>query len=155
MTHTGRIFLYWPSLSFFLYNKLINKIVINQVNFHWPSYRASVCCIGHQPSASDQYSRLGQYEITWLITLYYSKTALVWCLVQVQTELISLVNPVSLGLSSPLISRRFITDTNSLLLNWPSSESKIEPQHEKTNKMICAPSRDSHQPGHPPSLTES
>ena len=29
---------------------------------------------------------------------------------------------------------------------------KIEPRHDKTHKMICAPSEDSHQPGHPPSL---
>ena len=29
---------------------------------------------------------------------------------------------------------------------------KIEPRHDKTNKMICAPSEDSDQPGHPPSL---
>ena len=28
-----------------------------------------------------------------------------------------------------------------------------EPQHDKTNKMACAPSEDSDQPGHPPSLT--
>ena len=27
-----------------------------------------------------------------------------------------------------------------------------EPQHDKTNKMTCAPSEDSDQPGHPPSL---
>ena len=27
-----------------------------------------------------------------------------------------------------------------------------EPPHDKTNKMICAPSGDSDQPGHPPSL---
>ena len=30
--------------------------------------------------------------------------------------------------------------------------SKFEPPHDKTNKMICAPSEDSDQPGHPPSL---
>ena len=29
---------------------------------------------------------------------------------------------------------------------------KYEPPHDKTNKMICAPSEDSEQPGHPPSL---
>ena len=29
----------------------------------------------------------------------------------------------------------------------------IEPPHDKTSKMICAPSKDSDQPGHPPSLT--
>ena len=29
---------------------------------------------------------------------------------------------------------------------------KIEPWHDKTNKMICAPSEDSDQPGHPLSL---
>ena len=28
----------------------------------------------------------------------------------------------------------------------------FEPPHDKTNKMICAPSEDSDQPGHPPSL---
>ena len=28
----------------------------------------------------------------------------------------------------------------------------IEPHHDKTNKMACAPSEDSDQPGHPPSL---
>ena len=30
--------------------------------------------------------------------------------------------------------------------------STYEPQHYKTNKMTCAPSEDSDQPGHPPSL---
>ena len=29
---------------------------------------------------------------------------------------------------------------------------KIEPQHDKTNKMACVPSKDSDQPGHLPSL---
>ena len=29
---------------------------------------------------------------------------------------------------------------------------KIEPRHDKTNKMICPPSEDSDQPGYPPSL---
>ena len=28
----------------------------------------------------------------------------------------------------------------------------FEPAHDKTNKMACAPSEDSDQPGHPPSL---
>ena len=28
----------------------------------------------------------------------------------------------------------------------------FEPPHDKTNKMACAPSKDSDQPGHPPSL---
>ena len=36
--------------------------------------------------------------------------------------------PVSLGFSSPLIIRRFITDTNSLLLSSPSS-GKQEEKH--------------------------
>ena len=29
---------------------------------------------------------------------------------------------------------------------------RFEPAHDKTNKMACAPSQDSDQPGHPPSL---
>ena len=28
----------------------------------------------------------------------------------------------------------------------------IEPAHDKTNKMACAPSEDSYQPGHPPMI---
>ena len=31
---------------------LINKIVINQVISHWPSYGSSICCIGPWPLAS-------------------------------------------------------------------------------------------------------
>ena len=29
-------------------------------------------------------------------------------------------------------------------------KSEFEPQHDKTNKIACAPSEDTHQPGHPP-----
>ena len=35
---------------------------------------------------------------------------------------------------------------------WSGFNMKIDPRHDKTNKMICAPSEDSDQPGHPPSL---
>ena len=35
---------------------------------------------------------------------------------------------------------------------WSGFNMKIEPRHDKTIKMICAPSEDSVQPGHPPSL---
>ena len=31
----------------------------------------------------------------------------------------------------------------------------FQPQHDKTNKMICAPSEDSDQPGYPPSLNKA
>ena len=34
----------------------------------------------------------------------------------------------------------------------PRCDDKIEPAHDKTNKMACAPIEDSDQPGHPPSL---
>ena len=33
-----------------------------------------------------------------------------------------------------------------------SDDYVYEPPHDKTNKMVCAPSEDSDQPGHPPSL---
>ena len=36
---------------------------------------------------------------------------------------------------------------------WSGFNMKIEPWHDKTIKMICVPSEDSDQPGHPPSLT--
>ena len=32
------------------------------------------------------------------------------------------------------------------------NEVPFEPPHDKTNKIICVPSEDSYQPGHPPSL---
>ena len=32
-------------------------------------------------------------------------------------------------------------------------QTTFEPEHDKPNKIICAPSEDSDQPGHPPSLT--
>ena len=32
------------------------------------------------------------------------------------------------------------------------NKKKKEPPHDKTNKVACAPSEDSDQPGHPPSL---
>ena len=35
----------------------------------------------------------------------------------------------------------------------PASKKINETPHDKTNKMACAPSKDSDQPGHPPSLT--
>ena len=34
----------------------------------------------------------------------------------------------------------------------PGTCHKIEPEHDKTNKIACAPSKDSDQLGHPPSL---
>ena len=33
-----------------------------------------------------------------------------------------------------------------------STDIEVETQHDKTNKMTCASSKDSDQPGHPPSL---
>ena len=44
-------------LYFIYFYKLINKIVINQVISHWPSYGSSVDCIDPRPEASGQYSR--------------------------------------------------------------------------------------------------
>ena len=40
----------------------------------------------------------------------------------------------------------------SPLSAWNIFYSIYEPPHDKTNKMICAPSEDSDQPGHPPRL---
>ena len=33
-----------------------------------------------------------------------------------------------------------------------TNQKLLEPEHDKTNKMVCAPSKDADQPGHPPSL---
>ena len=49
-----------------------------------------------------------------------------------------------------------VTETNKILWQtWTSRNVKdqiYELPHDKINKMICAPSEDSDQPGHPPSL---
>ena len=38
-------------------------------------------------------------------------------------------------------------------VSLPTGTERInEPPHDKTNKIACAPSEDSDQPGHPPSL---
>ena len=39
--------------------------------------------------------------------------------------------------------------SQSMNFFWPLT---FEPPHDKTNKVACAPSQDSDQPGHPPSL---
>ena len=39
-----------------------------------------------------------------------------------------------------------------VLWSGTTKQFKIEPPRDKTNKMVCAPSEDSDQPGHPPSL---
>ena len=42
---------------------------------------------------------------------------------------------------------------NIMTVSWIFfAVSLIEPPHDKTNKIACAPSEDSDQPGHPPSL---
>ena len=40
----------------------------------------------------------------------------------------------------------------NLIQQFGSWNRKIEPRHDKTNKVACAPSEDSDQPGRPPSL---
>ena len=39
-----------------------------------------------------------------------------------------------------------------LFQNYSQIPTLSEPQHDKTNKMACAPGEDSGQPGHPPTL---
>ena len=49
----------------------------------------------------------------------------------------------------PSVQIRYNAIRNGL---WSGFNMKIDPRLDKTNKMICAPSEDSDQPGHPPSL---
>ena len=44
------------------------------------------------------------------------------------------------------------TDFFALETDCRQPDNKNEPPHDKTNKLTCAPSEDSDQPGHPPSL---
>ena len=46
-------------------------------------------------------------------------------------------------------SGAYLMDYKSMLCQ---QETIFEPPHDKTNKTACAPSEDTDQPGHPPSL---
>ena len=48
--------------------------------------------------------------------------------------------------------RLYIWHERNLVVNSDAANEKYEPAHDKTNKMTCAPSEDSDQPRHPPSL---
>ena len=58
-----------------------------------------------------------------------------------------------MGRKSLICNMKYIGD---ILYNWPVHFYRLwkmnEPQHEKFNKMTCAPSEDSDKPGRPPSL---
>ena len=43
-------------------------------------------------------------------------------------------------------------DCNIVVISAYFEPKIFEPPHDKTNKMACAPSEDTDQPGHPPSL---
>ena len=45
--------------------------------------------------------------------------------------------------------KHIVLSTGMLRIHFPYAEN--EPPHDKTNKMACASSEDSDQPGHPPS----
>ena len=47
------------------------------------------------------------------------------------------------------------TPITATFLSSQSAVYLYEPAHDKTNKIACAPSEDSDQPGHPPSLIQS
>ena len=49
-------------------------------------------------------------------------------------------------------SNVFLYSRNKILKIRVGPIMSNEPPHDKTNKMVCAPSEDSDQPGHPPSL---
>ena len=68
---------------------------------------------------------------TWLLTIFQSFCKVVEFLLGLPVY--RPVNPVN----------------HPILLTWKDT---YEPPHDKTNKMACAPSEDSDQPGHPPSL---
>ena len=50
------------------------------------------------------------------------------------------------------IKRLEITENSSVDTNETTKSIINEPQHDKTSKLTCAPSEDSDQPGHLPSL---
>ena len=48
--------------------------------------------------------------------------------------------------------RALVKSCGATLLSLKAKLKRSEPPHDKTNKMICVPSEDSDQPGHPSSL---
>ena len=77
---------------------------------------------------------------------------------QANSPPIELPRPVRLNSDNEFFVRRDIGMSVSEKTETVSMFSKCflsmlnEPPHDKTNKMACAPSEDSDQPGHPPSL---
>ena len=63
---------------------------------------------------------------------------------------------LSLEQSESLEKTHFFADVfrymNRDVMRHETMRLTFEPPHDKTNKMICAPSKDSDQPGHLPSL---
>ena len=55
-------------------------------------------------------------------------------------------------LAKPLISLLGCIGGSGFLLTTYALKTQFAPPHDKTNKMACAPSEDSDQSGHPPSL---
>ena len=50
------------------------------------------------------------------------------------------------------VDMHFLSTVNRLKKLLVTVVSALEPPHDKTNEMACAPSEDSDQPGYPPSL---
>ena len=50
------------------------------------------------------------------------------------------------------VMQRLRLSSNTHLICNSESKQSFEPQHDKTNKMACAPSKNSDQPGHLPRL---
>ena len=55
-------------------------------------------------------------------------------------------------LAKPLLSLLGCIGGSGILLSTYALKTQFAPPHNKTNKMACAPSEDSDQPRHPPSL---
>ena len=58
------------------------------------------------------------------------------------------VAPQTVLVNEPLEKETLFSPLASTII----CEKVIEPPHDKSNEMACAPSEDSDQPGHPPSL---
>ena len=77
--------------------------------------------------------------------------SLTWCLCLCSKYVFIAFGPLFL-LACPQSFFKYLFIEKQLSSIPRSVESTFEPPHDKTNKMACAPSEDSDQPGHPPSL---
>ena len=104
-------------------------------------YNTYICCIPNSKIyqlLSHSSKGMFSYDVTQILTFPWNNKLV--------------IAPYILWSSAAKPETLFQFECFSWLCPLKQKMTTNEPQHDKTNKMTCAPSEDSDQPGHPPSL---